>query len=75
MGALIHFRCIAAEHQRLTASDQRTPISPVTYHDGRWAYCPVGFHEGHTWTPIEPSALDEVKQGLKSEVRVPESST
>jgi hypothetical protein len=73
MAALIHFRCTAPEHQRPTATDLRSPTSPVTYYDGRWAYCPLGFHDGHSWTAITPSTLDEVKHGLKSEARASES--
>ena len=73
MGALIHYRCTAPQHQRPTPSDLRTPTSPVTFHDGRWAYCPLGLHDGHVWDAIEPSSLDEVKQDLHSEVRASES--
>ena len=73
MGALIHYRCTAAPHQRPSASDPRSPTSPVTYHDGKWAYCPLGFHDGHAWTAIEPASLDDVKQGLRSEVRASET--
>jgi hypothetical protein len=74
MGALIHYRCTAPEHQQPTA-DPRSPTSPVTYHDGKWAYCPLGFHDGHSWAAIEPASIDEVKQGLRSEVRASESAT
>lgn len=72
MSASIQFRCTAAEHQRPVA-DPRAPTSPVTYHDGKWAYCPLGFHEGHTWMAIAPSSLDEVKQALRSEIAVSET--
>jgi hypothetical protein len=72
VGALIHYRCTAAEHQH-PAADPRSPTSPVTYHDGKWAYCPLGFHDGHAWVAIEPVSIDEAKQGLRSEVRASES--
>ena len=75
MSALIHYRCTAAEHQRPSTADLGTPTSPITYHDGKWAYCPLGFHDGHTWTGIAPSSLDQVKQALRSEVRLLETST
>lgn len=75
MGALIHYRCAAVQHQRPTASDPRSPTSPITYHDGHWAYCPLGFNEGHEWVAIEPATLDEAKQGPRSEARVSESRT
>jgi hypothetical protein len=73
MAALIHYRCTAAPHQRPTVIDLRAPTSPVTFHNGKWAYCPLGFHDGHEWTGITPSTLDEVKQGLRSEVAASES--
>ena len=72
MSASIHFRCTAPEHQRPVA-DPRAPTSPVTYHDGHWAYCPLGFHDGHVWLAIAPSSLDEVKHALRSEVPVAET--
>ena len=75
MAALIHYRCAAAQHQRPTASDLRSPTSPVTYHNGNWAYCPLGFHDGHEWKAIQPATLDEVKQALKSEAPASESLT
>jgi len=71
MAALIHYRCTAPEHQQ--PADPRSPTSPVTYYDGKLAYCPVGFHEGHSWAAIEPASIDEVKQAHRSEVRASES--
>jgi hypothetical protein len=71
MGALIHYRCSATEHQHSTA-DPRSPTSPVSFYDGKWAYCPLGFHEGHSWAAIEPVSIDDIRQqGLRSEVRAP----
>ena len=71
MAALIHYRCTAPAHQH--PADPGAPNSPVTYHDGKWAYCPLGNHEGHSWAAIEPGSLDEIKQGLRSEARASES--
>jgi len=71
MAALIQYRCMAPAHQR--PADPGAPTSPVTYHDGKWAYCPLGNHEGHSWAAIEPASLDEIKQGLRSEARASES--
>lgn len=75
MAALIYYRCLAAQHQHPTASDLRAPTSPVTYHDGKWAYCPLGFQEGHSWAAIEPVSIDEVKHALRSELPASESPT
>lgn len=50
----IYFRCRAMAHQ-LSAKSGATaaqPSSPITWHEGRWAYCPSGAADGHDWTEL-----------------------
>ena len=35
--------------------------SPVTIHDGAWAYCPAGARTEHEWEPIEAVTLTNLK--------------
>jgi hypothetical protein len=44
-GALIRYVCRNTEHQH-TRSEL---TSPVTLHEGEWAFCPAGFVGEHTW--------------------------
>ena len=54
MTPLIYFRCRNSDHQLatpLTTSAQ--PGSPITWHDGRWAYCPLGASGDHDWVELK----------------------
>jgi hypothetical protein len=35
--------------------------SPVTIHNGAWAYCPAGARTEHEWDAIEPVTLTNLK--------------
>jgi hypothetical protein len=59
--SLIHFRCRMPGHQQLAIFDGEHLPSPITFHDGHWAYCPAGATSGHEWTKIAPAALDEAR--------------
>jgi hypothetical protein len=37
------------------------PGSPVTIHDGAWAYCPAGARTEHEWEEIDPVSLADLK--------------
>jgi hypothetical protein len=68
MAPLIYFSCHAATHQLGDARNGDQPTSPITWHDGRWAYCPAGAWEGHEWrNVVPPSSLDELRRAAKRE--------
>jgi hypothetical protein len=49
--------------------------SPVTIHDGAWAYCPAGARADHGWEPIEPVTLTDLKLvGVRLREAAPEDS-
>lgn len=54
-GTAIAFVCRAA-HSTI-AKSARDSSSPVTVHEGRWAYCRRAAVSGHEWHPIEPVEL------------------
>jgi hypothetical protein len=68
---LIHFRCRAASHQDVWAKDSQ-PGSPLTFHDGHWAYCPAGRAAGCQWEAVTPISLEDVRRHLVMEA--PETS-
>ena len=53
MAALIEFVCVG-EHG--TRNDPR-----VTFEQRAWAYCAAGATDGHSWTRIDPTALEIVR--------------
>jgi hypothetical protein len=57
-GALIRYVCRNTEHQH-TRSEL---TSPVTLHEGEWAFCPAGFVGEHTWERIEGATLDALRR-------------
>jgi hypothetical protein len=61
--APFHFLCVAADHVA-PASDikGRGYFSPVTVHQGKWAYCPAGFAAKHDWRAIAPTSREELKR-------------
>ena len=50
MAALIEFVCTAAHERR---SDPA-----ITVEQRAWAYCPAGAGDQHTWTRIDPTAVE-----------------
>jgi hypothetical protein len=60
---LIHFRCRAADHQQAhLIYDPAHPGSPITFHDGQWAYCVDGAADGHLWENIAPVPLSALRR-------------
>ena len=56
----MRFVCRAKVH--VSASSSGTLAgSPVTIHDGAWAYCPAGARTEHEWEAIEPVTLSDLK--------------
>jgi hypothetical protein len=53
MAALIEFVC--------TAQHDRRGEPSVTLEQGSWAYCSSGAGDGHTWTRIDPTAVEELR--------------
>ena len=53
MTPLIYLRCRNSEHQLADASNGSQPGSPITWHDGRWAYCPLGAPDEHDWLELK----------------------
>ena len=70
MTPLIYFRCRETRHQ-IGAPHDGQPGSPITWHESRWAYCPLGVAEGHDWVRLEVgSSVSELKRAVR-EARVP----
>ena len=57
MAAPIKFVCRNSAHQRARSD----VYSPVTLHEGEWAFCPAGVIDGHTWERIEGATLDGLR--------------
>ena len=53
MTPLIYFRCRNSEHQPAAPLSSAQPGSPITWHDGRWAYCPLGAADEHDWLELK----------------------
>jgi hypothetical protein len=53
MAALIEFVC--------TAQHDRRGEPSVTLEQGSWAYCSSGAGDGHTWTRIDPTAIETLR--------------
>jgi len=58
---LVRFVCRAKGHLDATPDAMVDAGSPVTIHDGAWAYCPAGARTEHEWEEIEPVSLTELK--------------
>lgn len=75
---LIHFRCRTASHQNVLTSDSQ-PGSPITFHDGHWAYCPTGRAAGCQWEAVALISLEDLRrQHVMEEAEtsdVPQEST
>jgi hypothetical protein len=58
---LVRYACRAKAHVAASRSADDAAGSPVTIHEGAWAYCPGGAHTDHEWEPIEPVTLTDLK--------------
>jgi len=58
---LVRFVCRATMHVDASRNATVALGSPVTIHDGAWAYCPTGARTEHDWEPIEPVTLTDLK--------------
>ena len=58
---LIRFICRAKVHVDASRNATVAVGSPVTIHDGAWAYCPAGARSEHEWEAIEPVSLAYLK--------------
>ena len=61
MAPLIHFLCRAKSHQDVRTKKPE-PGSPITFHDGHWAYCPAGLATGHQWEAIRPTSREALRR-------------
>ncbi|MEP6693422.1 MAG: hypothetical protein ABJB39_02125 [Chloroflexota bacterium] len=64
---MIEFVCVDPKH-RLPAEAEEVN-SPLTIHDGTWAYCPSGLCSDHVWRPIEAIALADLRRRSKELIR------
>ena len=73
---LVRFVCRAKVHVNGGRSATTVLGSPVTIHDGAWAYCAAGSRAGHEWEAIEPVSLTELKLigALRPREAAPEDS-
>ena len=58
---LVRFVCRAKVHVDASRNPTEVVGSPVTIHEGAWAYCPAGTQAGHEWEAIEPVTLTGLK--------------
>ena len=58
---LVRFVCRATAHVDASRSGTSPLGSPVTIHEGAWAYCAAGARDGHEWEAIEPVTLSDLK--------------
>jgi len=58
---LVRYACRAKAHLEASPNAAVEPGSPVTIHEGAWAYCPAGVHAAHEWEPIEAVTLADLK--------------
>ena len=59
VGTEIHFVCKAKHGDAATVPSSLE--SPVTLHEGQWAYCARAARTGHMWEAIPPVSLSELK--------------
>ena len=58
---LVRFVCRAQAHMGASRNTAVAAGSPVTIHEGAWAYCPAGSRIDHVWEAIEPVTLAGLK--------------
>lgn len=72
---LVRFVCRAKAHVDASRNATVAVGSPVTIHDGAWAYCPAGARTDHEWEAIEPVTLTDLKLiGVRLREAAPEDS-
>ena len=58
---LVRYVCRAPTHLAASRNATVAVSSPVTIHEGAWAYCPAGSRIEHAWQAIEPVTLADLK--------------
>ena len=58
---LVRFVCRAGVHVGASRDASVPAGSPVTIHDGAWAYCAAGARSEHAWEAIPPVTLSDLK--------------
>jgi hypothetical protein len=58
---LVCFVCRASVHVSASRDGSVATGSPVTIHDGAWAYCAAGARTEHEWEAIEPVTISDLK--------------
>lgn len=58
---LVRYICRAQAHLAASRNASVAVGSPVTIHEGAWAYCPAGSRIEHEWQAIEPVSLADLK--------------
>jgi hypothetical protein len=58
---LVRFVCRSRVHIDATRNATVAAGSPVTVHEGAWAYCTAGARTEHVWEAIEPVTLTDLK--------------
>lgn len=73
---LVRFICRAKLHVDASRNATVAVGSPVTIHEGAWAYCPAGARSEHAWESIEPVTLSDLKliEIARPRERAPEDS-
>ena len=54
---LVRYVCRLRDHVDASHDMAAPTVSPVTIHDGVWAFCPAGAQSEHVWEAIEPVTL------------------
>jgi hypothetical protein len=68
VAAEIRFVCRAQKHQH--PAKPSMPTSPVTYHDGAWAYCASGAAADHQWEAVDAMSLEEIRTRINVDTRL-----
>jgi hypothetical protein len=58
---LVRFVCRSSVHSEASRNPTEAVRSPVTIHEGAWAYCPGGAGVEHEWEAIEPVTLADLR--------------
>jgi hypothetical protein len=58
---LVRHVCRATAHLDASRNARVAEGSPVTIHEGAWAYCPAGARSEHAWESIEPVTLADLR--------------
>lgn len=74
--SLVRYVCRARAHVEAGRNAAVAAGSPVTVHEGVWAYCAAGARAGHEWEPIEPVTLADLRlvQIARAREAAPEDS-